>query len=902
MKRSLAAKRLGFEQLESRRVLAAASATFLNSILTVQGDGSHNSITIYTDPSGNFLVPLESATVYVSDPDNGLANYETCTQIRILGGEGEDTYSHQLDFSIPVIYDGGPGVQDRFIIGGDGNFTLGASSVSGANFTFSNAEVATINGGDGPNRIRNAGFTGYTFLVGGGGNDTLIGGPGINRIYGDGGNDSLQGGPLDDELYGGEGSDTLKGGTGDDRLWGGEGSDNLDGQAGIDTIRGEGGGDRITDLLEQSLIYGGLGNDTITCGPGNDLIFGEEGSDNITAGDGNNTIDGSDGNDILRGGKNSNFFYPGKGNDQLFGGEGTDSLFETRDTNFTLTKTSLKIGGETDTLSNIENADLTGGDGANIFNITDGLSGVTIYGKAGADRLIYNATNTQVSIAGGVGTSDLSLTTFNPDVSSVMTFSDPIESVFLKLGSSDDSVDIRDFTGKIQIDGGGGENDIAYTKNANLTLTDTAIRDTAGTVISYTNFDLVKLSSQSSAGLRGATGATGDKKTINAKEFTGNLAILDEFKLLQLETSSAQNPVNIDMTTKRITRADGKHVEFQDATLDAVQLRGKASGADFRVSFDPGQWTQTPPLLQLFGKSNGTDKLSATLSGSAGAARINLGDQGGGSGTISAGPLASSAATRFISYVDFSDVSLVGNDSDGEMRVFGPVDGGPVTPTLKATLDGRGGKDRFVYKGAVPTDAQLSDTAFSSAAGSLNIGLASSSFEDATLYIAGAAGEANLDVSGWHKRANLIANADADVGIVIVGDANYTLTDTLLTRSSGGSFSLTNINKVRIEGGNSANTMNATGYSHKAIIYGGGGGDTIRGGSGSDEIYGEAGNDKLFGNGSADIIHGGTNTDSADGGAGFDFGISIENPTNIEDLQAAIFATDEFLPQRKRRT
>jgi hypothetical protein len=70
------------------------------------------------------------------------------------------------------------------------------------------------------------------------GNDTLIGGNGLNYLYGE--QDS-------DHLYGGENQDWLDGGTQFDKLYGGGGNDRLDG-----------GRDGVMDWL-----HGGAGQDTI---------------------------------------------------------------------------------------------------------------------------------------------------------------------------------------------------------------------------------------------------------------------------------------------------------------------------------------------------------------------------------------------------------------------------------------------------------------------------------------------------------------------------------------------------------------------------------------------------------------------------------------------------------------
>jgi Ca2+-binding RTX toxin-like protein len=80
-------------------------------------------------------------------------------------------------------------------------------------------------------------------------------------LLGGDGDDTLVGGQANDLLLGGNGRDALAGSFGDDTLDGGSGSDELLGQDGNDVMRGGRGDDRFT--LQ--------GNDTVDGGGGNDL-------------------------------------------------------------------------------------------------------------------------------------------------------------------------------------------------------------------------------------------------------------------------------------------------------------------------------------------------------------------------------------------------------------------------------------------------------------------------------------------------------------------------------------------------------------------------------------------------------------------------------------------------------
>jgi Ca2+-binding RTX toxin-like protein len=81
---------------------------------------------------------------------------------------------------------------------------------------------------------------------GGYGNDTLLGGGGVDQFFGELGNDTL---------YGRDGSDHLDGGANNDTLFGGAGIDTLYGRDGHDYLNG--GRDGLSDFL-----HGGAGADT----------------------------------------------------------------------------------------------------------------------------------------------------------------------------------------------------------------------------------------------------------------------------------------------------------------------------------------------------------------------------------------------------------------------------------------------------------------------------------------------------------------------------------------------------------------------------------------------------------------------------------------------------------------
>ena len=167
-----------------------------------------------------------------------------------------------------------------------------------------------------------------------GGNDTLIGGAGINVFDAGPGADLVDGGGDDDQItYTNEvrsvrldlgrgrartasGTDvlrsveTVEGGQGDDTLIGTARPDIIFGNAGRDRIEGRDGDDHLHGLTgyertgrfgrEDDVIHGGNGGDSITGSYGADRLFGGRGADSIRGGAGRlDVLSGGPGNDRL---------------------------------------------------------------------------------------------------------------------------------------------------------------------------------------------------------------------------------------------------------------------------------------------------------------------------------------------------------------------------------------------------------------------------------------------------------------------------------------------------------------------------------------------------------------------------------------------------------------------------
>ncbi|MGQ0826475.1 MAG: calcium-binding protein [Actinomycetota bacterium] len=157
-------------------------------------------------------------------------------------------------------------------------------------------------------------------VVGGSGNDTLMGTQYDDVIVAGAGNDTIYPGNGHDVMCAGDGNDYVFGyntsaevdwadlGVGDDRYDGGSGADVVYGGAGVDSLYGNGGVD---------LLHGGADTDVIFAGAGNDVVWGDDGWDHMR---------GGPGDDWMYGGGDNDQFYPEQGSNTVFGGPGGDFI------------------------------------------------------------------------------------------------------------------------------------------------------------------------------------------------------------------------------------------------------------------------------------------------------------------------------------------------------------------------------------------------------------------------------------------------------------------------------------------------------------------------------------------------------------------------------------------------
>ncbi len=369
---------------------------------------------------GNYILDASSATGRGSD------QFSELEFASIFGGPGANLFdASRASFGVALVgYEGNDtligGAFDDRIFADDGNDSLVGN--------YGNDELHSGNGND--------------IASGGNGNDTLTSASGDVSLSGDSGNDVIDSGPGRNTLSGGTGNDSVYGNTGNDVLYGGSGHDFMQGEGANDTIFGEAGNDTVFAGDGDDSLIPGTGDDyfdseggndllqlgalaTLTVradgasGEGNDVLFNFErllvvgnGAANsidtsavsvpttVNGAAGNDTITTGGGADSINGGIGDDLIGSGLGGDTVVGGNGNDTFFASGDRDLTLTDAAF-VGLDTDTLSSIELAILSGGNSANTLSATGFTGKALLDGAGGNDTLIGGPNND--TLLGGDG-------------------------------------------------------------------------------------------------------------------------------------------------------------------------------------------------------------------------------------------------------------------------------------------------------------------------------------------------------------------------------------------------------------------------------------------------------------------------------------------------------------------
>jgi Ca2+-binding RTX toxin-like protein len=319
----------------------------------------------------------------------------------IFGGVGNDELTHG-DFggaAADATLDGGEG--DDTLDGGAGNDWASYANAGGA--VTVDLSAGTSSGADGSDDLK-----GIENVLGGIGNDSILGDGLTNVLDGGNGDDTVLSFVGDDSVVGGDGSDSLIGNEGADTLLGGTGSDTLLGNEQADSLAGGDNNDLLQGGQDTDTLDGGAGDDTLAGGLGDDLLDGGTGNDFASYASANAAVDvqlnpsggaatggggsdvlsnfegviGSNFNDTLIGNASANTLIGGDGVDSMSGGAGNDWL-DFGDGNDTFTRGTSESGNDT----------LIGGNGSNdVLDLQDNWErladegGFSLY-RDGADTI-----------------------------------------------------------------------------------------------------------------------------------------------------------------------------------------------------------------------------------------------------------------------------------------------------------------------------------------------------------------------------------------------------------------------------------------------------------------------------------------------------------------------------------
>jgi Ca2+-binding RTX toxin-like protein len=220
------------------------------------------------------------------------------------------------------------------------------------------------------------------------GNDKIIGGAGIENVRAGGGNDLVDVKASNDLACGESGADTLTGGTQDDKLWGGTGADVEYGDADADKLYGNDQADAIYGGLQSDFVEGNGDSDFASGGEGDDIVLG--GTRDAGRGDDGDVLNGDNGTDTIIGDNGDNVggkWHPLDLNGLNASYGGKDSIF----------------GGNNDDLGygGLDDDTMLAGSGEDHFEGNNADD--TMFGEAGEDELVGGG---RFSPGGNVGYSD----------------------------------------------------------------------------------------------------------------------------------------------------------------------------------------------------------------------------------------------------------------------------------------------------------------------------------------------------------------------------------------------------------------------------------------------------------------------------------------------------------------
>lgn len=614
----------------------------------------------------------------------------------------------------------------------------------------------------------------------------------------------------------------------------------------------DGTGIEPPEKLGHIRLFGGPGNDTIDAGIGADYIDGQLGDDVLAGGDGVDIVMGSLGDDEIT---------VGQGDDDIRGDHGKDTVISVRSVaGIVLSPTSLvhqqiQLGSYVTLNEHIlhdtfEVAKLTGDSQANRFELKGWATTAFIDGAGGNDALVVES-DTDMILKDASNYEKIVfayLYGFRKDASINLP-----TSVTYHLSSLENVV----------LTGGDGSNTInAAGYSRPVTFVATKGNDTYIGGSSNDTFQFLADSPLDTITVTGNGGA-------DTLDFTGTVAEL----IVHLETLNSTQDVNGNLTLilkdylENVTGGFGNDKLYGNA-LDNVLIGGPG---DDLLAGGPGNETYVFDTDLAWGSETIVELLSDP-----------------GTDTLDFSPTTGQQINLNMGILDaFQAVNanlqlkLVG---EGIEEVFGGalndvirgngnnniLHGGPGVDLLDGKngddiLDGGPGNDTLLGGEGTDRIDESANASFTLTNKKLIRGIEEDSLDSIEIAnLTGGPGADSFTLTGWTGTGSINGAAGIDT-IVWEADANFILTDTSLTMTTGAtsaSMTLSSVERATLVGGQNDNSLDASNFSGRATLVGNEGNDTLIGGSGADILRGGPGNDTLTGNGGNDILDGGAGDNS----------------------------------------
>ncbi len=638
--------------------------------------------------------------------------------------------------------------------------------------------------------------------------------------------------------------------------------DTIDSGDDWDIVLGDSGSIPGVTVIDPTPSYNNLSGIVYAGGPGQDSIHGGNGPDFINGQLGNDTLWGDAGQDSVLADMGNDVIYVTLDDDQVDGGFGFDTVISSRDVPIIeLTATGPNTADlihrtasgdplSSFSLTDIEMAQLFGGAGDNIFDVTGWNGSAIVVGAGGTDTLLVtNDTDMKLrnatlfegllfyTIYGAFKDSSLSL----PDGSTYHLSG--LEKVILTGGAGDNIIDASGYSRPVILIGLGGNDTLIGGSAGDTFLFDADAPLGTDTIIGNGGIDTLDFSN-TTAGVTVNLSILGPAVQVA----NGNLSLRLNDKVENLtggsgnDTLTGNDLANVllgGLGTDILAGGLGADVYPMDTDdpLNAKTIVESMADAGHDILDFSGTSTLSISLnLSILGSPQVVNgNLTLTITGE------GLEEVIGGS----------------------RDDVIRGNANNNFLR------GGPGNDLLDGksgddTLDGGPGNNTLIGGPGVDTVSETGDTSFTLTNTSLTRGTGEVEILDGIeiMNLTGGVGVNAFNLTGWTGGGS-INGADnpsnpANDTIIAGADSDITLTDTLLNiATSFGPISLNGIEIAVITDGPGSHTVDASGFSGVATLYGGDGSDTLMGGSGPNTLYGGLGNDTLVGGSGNNLVFGG---------------------------------------------